>query len=182
MKWINTIMSLAFTAKTLLASPIVPIIMDRSRGIEVYKLTVSGGNRELNGQVLRMKANKIGVYGGGDNYMTVQVYPASSEKSGCSTLHTYPIGIVDHAIAVSGQGPFRDFIDVTMPAGLSTSNSTTNWDSFQMAEDHLKLDIGGQWVAFPDPNEGWNVKWFDGKSTVNQNFLPIAIKYTKVNN
>lgn len=111
-----------------------------------------------------MKANKIGVYGGGDNYMTVQVYPASSEKSGCSTLHTYPIGIVDHAIAVSGQGPFRDFIDVTMPAGLSTSNSTTNWDSFQMAEDRLKLDFGGQWVAFPDPNEGWNVKWFDGKS------------------
>ena len=124
----------------------------------------NSGNRELNGQVLRMKANKIGVYGGGDNYMTVQVYPASSQKSGCTTLHTYPIGIVDHAVAVSGQGPFRDFVDVTMPAGMSASNAaTTDWNSFQMAEDHLKLDVGGQWVAFPDPDEGWNVKWFDGK-------------------
>ena len=42
MKWTNTLLSLAFTAKTILASPIVPNIMDRSRGIEVYKLTVSG--------------------------------------------------------------------------------------------------------------------------------------------
>lgn len=111
-----------------------------------------------------MKANKIGVYGGGDNYMTVQVYPASSQKAGCSTLHTYPIGIVDHAIAVTGQGAFRDFVDVTMPAGLSSTDSHTNWNSFQMAEeDRLELDMGGQWVAFPDPDDGWNVKWFDGK-------------------
>ncbi|KAK8022902.1 hypothetical protein PG991_006783 [Apiospora marii] len=179
MKWINTIISLAFTAKALMASP---IMHHRAGGIEVYRLTVSGGNRELDGQVLRMKASKIGVYGGGDNYMTVQVYPASSQKAGCSTLHTYPIGIVDHAIAVTGEGAFRDFVDVTMPAGLSGTDSNTNWNSFQMVEDSLKLDMGGQWVAFPDPDNGWNVKWFDGKSTVNQNFLPITIKYTKVNN
>ncbi|KAK8115832.1 hypothetical protein PG984_012334 [Apiospora sp. TS-2023a] len=179
MKWTNTIMSLAFTAKALVASP----IMHRASGIEVYKLTVSGsGNQELDGQTLRMKANKIGVYGGGDNYMTVQVYPASSQKAGCSTLHTYPIGIVDHAIAVTGEGAFRDFVDVTMPGGLSAS-SNTNWNSFQMAdEDSLKLDMGGQWVAFPDSDDGWNVKWFDGKSTVSQNFQPITIKYTKVDN
>ncbi|KAK8068929.1 hypothetical protein PG994_005545 [Apiospora phragmitis] len=180
MKWTNTIMSLAFTAKSLMASPIVH---NRASGIDVYKLTVSGGNRELDGQVLRMKANQIGVYGSGDNYMTVQVYPASSQKAGCSTLHTYPIGIVDHAIAVTGQGAFRDFVDVTMPAGLSTAaNSTTNWNSFKMAEDSLKLDMGGQWVALADPDDGWNVKWFDGESTVNQNYIPITIKYTRVNN
>lgn len=39
MKWINTIMSLAFTAKALVASP---IMHNRASGIEVYRLTVSG--------------------------------------------------------------------------------------------------------------------------------------------
>ncbi|KAK8044486.1 hypothetical protein PG993_004510 [Apiospora rasikravindrae] len=179
MKWTNTILSLAFMAKAIMASPFVH---NRANGIDVYKLTVSGGNRELDGQVLRMKASKIGVYGSGDKYMTVKVYPASSEKPGCNTLHTYPIGIVDHAIAVNGTGAFRDFIDVVQPAGLSASNTMTNWNSFQMSENRLKVDMGGKWVAFPDPDQGWNVKWFDGKSMVAQDYIPITIKYTKVDN
>ncbi|KAK8084331.1 hypothetical protein PG997_005602 [Apiospora hydei] len=159
-----------------------PFVNSRAKGIDVYKLTVSGGNQELDGQVLRMKANKIGVYGGGDKFMMVKVYPASSSKPGCSTLHTYPIGIVDHAVAINGTSAFRDFVDVTQPAGLSASNSMTNWNSFKMADNLLKLDMGGKWVAFPDGNGGYNVKWFDGQSFVTQDYIPISIKYTKVKN
>lgn len=108
--------------------------------------------------------------------MAVQFYTLDGSKPGETELHTYPIGIVDHALALRGEGEQLDFIDVVNPAAVTVpSGETYDWTSFNLAAESAGSDkpancleyvteSAGRWAAIPSGNDGeWSVKWQDRK-------------------
>lgn len=101
-----------------------------------------------------------------------------ADKPGPVELHTYPIGIVDHVLALRGAGAQLDFVDVLNPGTtIGPSDDIYDWTSFSLSaepEDPDKppncleyvSDKEGRWVAIPDGNQDeWSVKWQGGKPT-----------------
>ncbi len=109
----------------------------------------------------------------------MQIYTIQSPKNDSLVeLHTYPVGIVDHALGLVGaeQTGLLNFQDVTNPAATSVPVGTTlDWTSFKLAQAPATADKpantvtyardsqGGKWVAFPAGSNAWSVKWKDGE-------------------
>lgn len=129
---------------------------------------------DLNGKYLSTKDNKVGIYNGGTRAGATQVYTGSSAGAcpNSVNLHTWPIGIVDHALGLVGSDGYLDFVDLTAPAGRrENSTATYSWDEFQLTEGG---DPGSQivwkpgktvkpgWVAFPGAEVGdWVIRYYD---------------------
>ena len=107
----------------------------------------------------------------------VQFYTIPSNKSsGLLELHTYPIGFVDHALAVVGSQGLLVFRDITNPAATSIPVGTIlDYSSFSFGEKPATNDTSanvlryasgsrrGKWVAFPQNGGDWTVMWRDGE-------------------
>lgn len=130
-------------------------------------------DKSLDGKYLGSFNNTIGVF---NDAMAVQFYTVNGGKPGHVELHTYPIGIVDHALALRGAGEQLDFLNVVNPATIPVpAGEIYDWTSFSLAADPedagkpancLDYAAGedGRWVAVPSGNEGeWSVKWQGGK-------------------
>lgn len=96
------------------------------------------------------------------SFTKVCVHP--SKKKGLSELHTYPVGIVDHALGLEGKPGVTTLVDITNPANPKTQDGQPlAWDSFRVADGKLTVDGEGHWDAFPGPKQGdWTIKWNDG--------------------
>lgn len=130
--------------------------------------------KELNGRYLASNASTLGLYD--EEISPVRVYQTSSEKKGCSQLHTYPIGIVDHALALVGSDGLMALKDMVNPSGAKPETGLVmEWDTFRVTDSKLTNDGKGTWVAFPSTEPGWTVKWTDGKFPLYLNQIRVDV-------
>ncbi|KAI3320275.1 hypothetical protein HD806DRAFT_507000 [Xylariaceae sp. AK1471] len=117
----------------------------------------------------------MGLYEG-DVTSAVRVYQTSSEKKGCSQLHTYPVGIVDHALGLVGTPGFMTLTDMVNPEGAAPADGrVTQWDTFRISNNKLTNDGRGSWLAFPAAENSWRVKWTDGSTMMTDDYMPIDV-------
>lgn len=132
--------------------------------------------KEVNGRYLSSNASTLGLYEG-DGFSPIRVYQASSEKKGCIQLHTYPIGIVDHALGLVGSDGLMTLTDMVNPAAPKpTDGLVIQWDAFQVADNKLTTDGEGRWIASPTSETSWSVKWTDGKASLSLS-LPVLMTH-----
>ncbi|KAI3330219.1 hypothetical protein F4824DRAFT_344943 [Ustulina deusta] len=167
MKWIAAILSLGFIASNVEAAP--------TDGLDLFKLKVTSSVSELDGRYLSSNASTLGVYEN-DDISPIRVYQTSSTKAGCSQLHTYPVGIVDHALALVGSDGLMTLTDMMNPSGARPAGGlVTEWDAFRVADSKLTNDGQGRWVAFPGATNSWTVKWTDGSAFMTADYMPVEI-------
>jgi hypothetical protein len=101
------------------------------------------------------------------NVVTVYGIP-SLNSSKATELHTYPIGIVDHVLALEGPQGFLSIYDEVNIGGkvVSSSNQTVvDAKNFQVKDGLLNYlgDRSGRWVVFPQ-GSGYVLRWLGGTS------------------
>ncbi|GAP89389.1 hypothetical protein SAMD00023353_4000170 [Rosellinia necatrix] len=166
MKWAAAIFSLGFIASNVYAAP--------APGLDLFRLKIASNEQSINGRYLSSNASILGIYDS-DDISPVRVYQTSSEKTGCSQLHTYPIGIVDHALALVGSNGLMALTDMVNPAGTKPDDGRAmEWDTFRVADSKLTNDGKGTWVAFPTKTS-WTVKWTDGSAFMTTDYMPVEI-------
>lgn len=187
MKW-QTLSGL-LVATTGLASPINPVAA-RADNPDVYNLRISSETKSLDGRYLTVNgSNEVGLF---PTAPVLQVTMVPSGDSGTVELHTYPVGIVDHALAVVGSEGLLPFVEIVNPARSSSCarGSQCDWTSFGVAKDPPQLltyvrgpEDKGMWVAIKATKNEWTVKWKDaGKGFTTENYIPIQIVYEPVSN
>ncbi|KAK9770983.1 hypothetical protein SCAR479_12332 [Seiridium cardinale] len=140
-----------------------------------YALTVaSKDNEDLNGQVLEVSDSVLGVYEG--DKTPVQVYPTANGDF--NSLHTWPVGIVDHVLGLKGDNGLYTLVDLMNTKDKDTADGSY-YDTFLLKDGLISQNLPGGWVAFPTTN-GWNVKWSDGTAFVPQSFVSVDIVYNEV--
>lgn len=185
MKWLSSIAT-ALLATTTLAAPAAP----PSDHISLYKLRITSSNKFLNGKLLSVNKDQIGVHPG---CPPVRFYPvhASGKATDLYQLHTYPIGIVDAVIGLVGPGTLSTLTQINNPDSFNSPNGTSaDWTSWKMASGDSGVggkpnyldyvgSSGGKWVAFPGDQKGdsWAVTWFDQTGIIPQNYMPIQVTY-----
>ncbi|KAI0105126.1 hypothetical protein GGR51DRAFT_204539 [Nemania sp. FL0031] len=165
MKWATAILSLGFIATSVQAAP--------TAGLDLFKLKVVSTVPEISGRYLAMNASVLGVYEQ-DDISAVRVYQTGSEKKGCTELHTYPVGIVDHALGLVGSNGLMTLTDMVNPEGTKPGNGL--WDAFRVSNSRLTNDGQGTWVAFPTGKSSWSVKWADGSAFMTTDYMPVEIE------
>ncbi|KAH8673492.1 hypothetical protein BX600DRAFT_433118 [Xylariales sp. PMI_506] len=173
MKTFRQVALLSFLLGIVVASP--PI---RPKALTVYELVLeTTSDEELNNQVLEISDSVLGVYEG--DLPTVQVYALASDTTpGDVSLHTYPIGIVDHGLGLNGTigDGLADLADFVNPG--QTEASITHWNTFKIEGGLVTQDLAGQWLAFPAAG-GWSIKWYDGTSIITQDYIVVNISARK---
>ncbi|KAF7523783.1 hypothetical protein G7054_g11629 [Neopestalotiopsis clavispora] len=165
---------LSFGLLTIAASA-APLLEERQTA--VYSLTVSTtSNNALNGQTVEIVNSVLGVYPG--NQPAATFYPiANPNKAGRSSLHTYPVGIVDHVLGLTGSDGLYSLVDVT---NVGQNGAVAFYDGFILRNNRVSHDIPGNWVAFPVSN-GWQIKRYDGNAIVTQDYVRVNLIYKLVN-
>ncbi|KAI0483768.1 hypothetical protein F4859DRAFT_411249 [Xylaria cf. heliscus] len=167
MKWVAAIISLGYIASNAQAAP--------AAGLELFKLKVSSSVKDLDGHYLASNASTLGIYRS-DDVSPIRVYPTNSAKKGCNQLHTYPVGIVDHALGLVGSNGLMTLTDMVNPSGEKPANGlVTEWDSFRISDSKLTNDGDGSWVVFPATKNSWTVKWTDGSAFMTTDYMPVEI-------
>lgn len=118
---------------------------------------------EMNGKLLTLRASEVGYYTG-EGQSPLQVYKASSSKPGASALHTYPIGVVDHALGLDcSAGSLCTIVDIMDTPG--SKNDTVDLDSWTIGDNgEVSQAREGHWVAKPSSDPGsYDLRWWDGK-------------------
>ena len=100
-----------------------------------------------------------------ENKDPITVYTLTNDK-GLMELHTYPVGIVDHALGLEGPPGLLTFVEMINPKGEKGDDGIVRtWDTFRLTDDEKLVNDGdGKWYAFPTGEDGWIVKWYDSKS------------------
>ncbi|KAK0618267.1 hypothetical protein B0T17DRAFT_464697, partial [Bombardia bombarda] len=186
MKWQT--LTLGFFATTGLASPINTEARDVAAQ-NLYSLRLSSSTRSLDGKYLGVNGTLVGVY---KKSTALRFYPVTNKETSMVELHTYPVGVVDHALALIGsesQG-LLDLSDVVNPDSFTTPKGTKcDWKSFHLASSGDSVNTltyggagkNGRWVAFPSGNGAeWTVKWKDSNAMTLQTYMPVAIVYEAV--
>ncbi|KAK1768352.1 hypothetical protein QBC33DRAFT_513967 [Phialemonium atrogriseum] len=193
MKW-QTVSLIAFSGSASLASPIKSTA--RSGELDIYTLRISTkSNKSLDGKYLGESNSTIGVFHG-SSAVRIYAVPGRSEAGSNQLveLHTYPIGIVDHALALSGAGEQLDLVNLVNPAATTSAggDDTYDWTSFSLDSQprdagkpancvDYSADRAGRWVAIPAGNEDeWSVKWQGADGIFTAVNMPIDIVYEKV--
>ncbi|XXG95358.1 hypothetical protein Hte_001620 [Hypoxylon texense] len=172
MKWTANLLSFGLLAAFASAAPVV------ERQLDLYQLQIScPANKNVDGRFLSVKNNTLGVYDG-DDVSAVQVYPVESDKQGCSELHTYPVGIVDHTIGLMGPPGLLTLVDMTNPRTVQPGDGTVaQWDTFRISDGKLSNDVDGQWLAFPSQGNSWSLKWSDGSAMITADSMIVDVMY-----
>ncbi|KAH7368989.1 hypothetical protein B0T11DRAFT_296557 [Plectosphaerella cucumerina] len=186
MKWFTGV------AFALVASPAaaMPIPQDEPQSYDtrqdqrtLYKLRVQAENYpQIHDKYLSISNEQVGIY---PSQEALAAYATPREDSDYVSLHTVPIGIVDHALVLTGENGLYDLKD-TMPQLTDPNpNSTYSWREFVLEEDSDTLlwraAAEGKWVVFPGTEQGsFSVKWNDGTGFTTQDYLPIEVAFEVV--
>ncbi|KAI0175458.1 hypothetical protein BJ166DRAFT_514872 [Pestalotiopsis sp. NC0098] len=172
MKTFMQLLSFGLLATVASAAPVI-----EERQSAVYTLSVSTtSNSALNGQTVEIVNSVLGVYPG--NQPAASFYPVANQaKPGRSSLHTYPIGIVDHVLGLKGSDGLYSLVDV---ANVGQSGEDVLYDGFILRNNRVNHEVPGNWVAFP-VGSGWQIKRYDGNAIVTQDYVPVTLVYKRVN-
>ncbi|KAJ9157437.1 hypothetical protein NKR23_g44 [Pleurostoma richardsiae] len=176
-----------------LASSIVGSPVSSRDDLTVYQLKLVSATSSLNGQYLSSNASTIGVF---RTSGPVQVYTVPSAKQDTVELHTYPIGIVDHALGLVGAGGLLQLTDVANPARANETlpaGTTCDYKSFSLEEARGPVTSApaaaagkgtrlgyqgakGSWIAFPGAKSSWKVNFYNGQAIVPQDYMHVDIE------
>ncbi|KAI1813457.1 hypothetical protein GGS20DRAFT_477476 [Poronia punctata] len=176
MKWAATIVSLGLIASNVIAAPLESEAKD---DLNLFNLKISAPNNpELDGRYLSQEGSDVGLYEGDPS--PIRVYKTSSQKKGRNQLHTYPIGIVDHALGLVGPPDFMTLTDMINPARVKPKDGEVAvWDTFVISHDRLTNDGRGAWLAFPAAESSWRIKWSDGSAFTTEDYMPVEVLMEK---
>jgi hypothetical protein len=196
MKWLDTIYVVAaVVAGTIAAASPMSGRVLRPYEPPLYRLRISARQIEaLNGRYLSLSNNTVGVYEGGSVSTALRFYTIQSRNKTTFELHTWPIGFVDHALALvgppdSGLFAFQDLTNPhSDPAGSAVGqDQPATFTDFvlggpdpETGREVSMLSFGpgkSRWVAFPRANGEWEIKWYDGKAFVTADYQRIEIAY-----
>lgn len=100
----------------------------------------------------------LGVYI--ENGSAVQVYDVeTSDTPGLVSLHTYPVGVVDHVLVLKGKDGLYKLSDAMHDDSLDG----TYYNNFKLEDGVVTQNLRGKWIAVPSRAGDWQVKWYDGK-------------------
>ena len=123
---------------------------------------------------LSVKNGKVGIFQGSlpENDLKVSL----SQTGKFFSLHTLPVGIVDHALGLVGSGGLKSFQDLTNPQGeITIQGEPAYWSTFtkggqsplgRPTDDILGFEASnnGVWVLSPASTPGdFVVNWWDRK-------------------
>jgi hypothetical protein len=183
----------------LLASVAVASPIDAAKGLTVYSLRVSSRFSTLDGKYLSIQNGTVGVYGREAQQVKFYTVPSSKPHSSSNVeLHTYPIGIVDHTLALIGQtnGGLMTMRDVMNAAAPPPAGTTVDYSSFRMANHPNVADrpaqsltyagpVSGGWVVFPSGpkgGQGWDLTWKSNDALTIENYQVVDLQYEVVAN
>ncbi|KAI1502116.1 hypothetical protein F5X99DRAFT_379969 [Biscogniauxia marginata] len=176
MKWIINILSVGLIATSVSAAPLERR-QDDDGGIELFQLKITSKNGDLDGKYLAMNGGDLGIFSG-DDVSPVKVYQTDSDKEGLKELHTYPVGIVDHSLGLKGPPGLLTFVDMISPGSADPSEGEIAiWDTFRMAEGKVTNNDEGEWLAFPNEDNSWQVKWSDGSNIITADYMQVEVSY-----
>jgi hypothetical protein len=167
MKFLDVLLAPCLLAASVLAAP-------QGSGSEptLYSLLVTSTEENINGRFVVSDAGSIVLTD--DRRAPLQVYVTDSTLEGASELHTWPIGIVDHVIALSGGPALQQLVDE-----LSITLSSPSLSSFIVNGALVVDDSAGEWRAFPTAH-GWTIHWYDGVSPITANAFGVQITLVEV--
>ncbi|KAH9886624.1 hypothetical protein F4778DRAFT_786722 [Xylariomycetidae sp. FL2044] len=172
MKCATSLVSVGLLALSTSAAPVEA----RQEGIALYTLQISSPQYEdLDGSYLSITNSTLGIFAGSD-ISPVRVYETASAKEGCKELHTYPVGFVDHSLALIGSPGLLTLEELTNPGRDEPDDGKVMlWDTFIFEDAKVKNDASGQWLAFPSADNGWQVKWADGSAATTTDYMPVEV-------
>jgi hypothetical protein len=114
----------------------------------------------LDGENLGIVDSVLGIYVG--DHADAEVYEIETPgKPGLVSLHTWPVGIVDHVLTLQGDNGLYDLVDTVH---TSQSLGGTHYDTFKLVDGKVTQDLEGGWIAVPSGSD-WKVRWYDGEWT-----------------
>ncbi|RYP03642.1 hypothetical protein DL764_005021 [Monosporascus ibericus] len=176
MRFVANLLALALVVPSAWAAPVV----ERQDGLTLYQLQISSpGHAEIDGRWIAFDGSTLGLFV--EDQPPVQVFTLESKKKGLVELHTYPIGIVDHALGLQGPPGLLTFVDLVNPRMGDPEDGTVKvWDTFRVSDGKLINEGQGEWCAFPLQTGGWVVKWYDGSRAIIANYMPVEIHMREV--
>lgn len=158
-----------------------PVLDDRASGVELFRFKVHGGTAQTNNKFLSGGEPGIGIYRASTN---VTVYGIQSlDSKDMTELHTYPIGIVDHVLALVGTKDLltlKDEVHVGSSFPSEGNGTVVDADHFQVIDGFLKYagGMGGEWALYP-ATAGYVLRWYAGGITTDD-YLPVQIQVVDV--
>ncbi|RYO89236.1 hypothetical protein DL766_004544 [Monosporascus sp. MC13-8B] len=176
MRFVANLLSLALVASSTWAAPVA----GRQDDLTLYQLQISSPHYpQIDGQWIVSNGSTLGLFV--EDQPPVQVFTLESEKKGLVELHTYPIGIVDHALGLHGPPGLLTFVDLPNPRmGDPEDGMVKVWDTFRVSGGKLVNGGEGEWYTFPLQTGGWVVKWYDGSIAIIANYMPVEILMREV--
>ncbi|KAJ2904725.1 hypothetical protein MKZ38_007343 [Zalerion maritima] len=124
MKW--NVSCAAAAAFLLGAASAGPVKLSRQTNMQTYRLRVSYEDLSpLDGSYLSINDASVGVFTTSKSAIPLEFYVIEGVSEGTWEIHTYPIGIVDHALGLVGMNGLLKFTDITNPAATSYTEGTT---------------------------------------------------------
>ncbi|RYP49625.1 hypothetical protein DL769_011054 [Monosporascus sp. CRB-8-3] len=175
MRFVANLLSPALVIPSAWAAPVAR----RQDDLTLYQLQIySPDYPEIDGQWIVSNGSTLGLF---EDQPPVQVFTVESEKKGLVELHTYPIGIVDHALGLHGPPGLLSLVDLPNPKMDDPEDGTVKvWDTFRVSDGKLVNEGEGEWYTFPLETGGWVVKWYDGTLAVTANYMPVQILMREV--
>lgn len=134
-----------------------------------YRYPISE-TENLNGKYLSIKGDLVGFYDAGELDAAQHITVDGTDKM---SLHPSPVGIIEHALGLTGSDGWLDFKDLAQPGEESTADDETySWSSFTLGDTDtgdFALQWGSStatpgWVAVPVADGGYKIKNFDSSS------------------
>ncbi|KPM46076.1 hypothetical protein AK830_g509 [Neonectria ditissima] len=173
----------------------------RADALQTYHLKLKSNQKSLKKKYLSLRSGVVGVFDAGEKADGVEVTLDSIQgyKSNDWVLSTYPIGIVEHALGLTGHSGYLDFVDLVQPSGHKPNRKgqTYSWQNFTIGDlggkgdykDTNELWLGASddsdpgWIASPIGNEEWVIKHYtkNNESVVIQNYIAVEIFLERAN-
>lgn len=171
MQLATSLLSLALAATSAWAAP----LSGRQDDLQLYQLQISSpGHDVIDGQFLVSNGSTLGLLI--EDQDPVTVYTTEGSKEGLLELHTYPVGVVDHALGLHGPPGLLNLVDLANPEKETDDDDLVKvWDTFRIEDGKLLNDGEGEWYSFPARRGGWILKWYDGTIGVTDDYMPVEV-------
>ncbi|KAK7415420.1 hypothetical protein QQZ08_012361 [Neonectria magnoliae] len=171
-------------------------LVKRADAFQTFRLKLKSKHQKaLKKKYLSRRSGVVGVFGDGEKIDGLEVTMDTQHGWHRDNigLSTYPIGIVQHALGVTGHSGYLDLLDLTLPSGHGAKHGdyTYCWQNFTTGElggkkaykETRQLFLGPPnsadpgWIAAPIGKGEWVIKHYNRShnAVVIQNYIPVEI-------
>ncbi|KAK5663698.1 hypothetical protein OQA88_4129 [Cercophora sp. LCS_1] len=179
MKWT---LAISFFSAAVVASPIIP-----APDAFAYKLKLVSRHSELDGRILSVDNNVVGVHKS-RTAKPLEVYAVADKKTGLVELRTYPRSSQESLLALIGENGLFDANILPNPAGIQFLPGTTVDWQFRLggrdgaggrAENSVTYEgKKGGWAAYPrGENADWVLTFKSPEAWTTQDYIDVQVVY-----